>query len=357
MPIRGFVSPTTVPCRLTVWFPPPWCHWGYCPCVGCVLLTLTTNVTTPSRTLFCNLMMIFLRTSTSGDLERLNFAPQPIHRWIVCRIVSLSVRYNRLTSSSWSSRHSVRSTMSGRVEFTPSSSRPTFLEFRVCWSWREDGGNSVWVLQRRWPKLEKPAPIEKNKIKCRSKNPANLFPKTWRALSSHTQCRIGSVCCNWIFRNYTRDQQTFPPGPPFQTLYKGLGPSKVPTVQRLDVYDTVCIRNFFASQTQIPHDQMVNKKIICSASSYTKRLRVKWKILLIDEKHLQMSTTIPWTTYFIEQCVYPQTFPPDNCYTKRHRVKWKILLIDEKHPCTSATTPCPTYSIEQCVYPTLNPKP
>jgi hypothetical protein len=28
------------------------------------------------------------------------------------------------------------------------------------------------------------------------KNPANLFPETWRALSSHTQCRIGSVCCN-----------------------------------------------------------------------------------------------------------------------------------------------------------------
>ena len=26
------------------------------------------------------------------------------------------------------------STISGRVELTPSSSRPTFLEFRVCWS-------------------------------------------------------------------------------------------------------------------------------------------------------------------------------------------------------------------------------
>ena len=35
-------------------------------------------------------------------------------------------------SSSWSSKHSARVTISGRVELTPSSSRPTFLEFRVC---------------------------------------------------------------------------------------------------------------------------------------------------------------------------------------------------------------------------------
>ncbi len=39
MPIRGFVFPTTVPRRLTVRFLLLWCHWGYCPCVGCVLCT------------------------------------------------------------------------------------------------------------------------------------------------------------------------------------------------------------------------------------------------------------------------------------------------------------------------------
>ncbi len=86
-------------------------------------------------------------------------------------------------------------------------------------------------------------------------------------------------------------------------------------------YTILCIRNFFASQKQMPQDQKVNegntsptpnnrdtpissgiqiiqiivdpvshkitthKKTICSASSYTKRRRVKWKILFIDEKH------------------------------------------------------------------------
>ncbi len=38
-------------------------------------LALTRNVTAPTRTLFCNLIIIFLRTSSSGDLERLSFAP------------------------------------------------------------------------------------------------------------------------------------------------------------------------------------------------------------------------------------------------------------------------------------------
>jgi hypothetical protein len=56
---------------------------------------------------------------------------------------SMSVRYHRLTSSSWSSKHSVRDTSSGRFELNPSSSHPTFLEFSVCWSWREDGGIGV----------------------------------------------------------------------------------------------------------------------------------------------------------------------------------------------------------------------
>ncbi len=40
MPIGGFVFPTIVPRRLTVRFPLLWCHWGYCPCVGCVLCTI-----------------------------------------------------------------------------------------------------------------------------------------------------------------------------------------------------------------------------------------------------------------------------------------------------------------------------
>jgi hypothetical protein len=50
--------------------------------------------------------------------------------------------------SSWSSRHSVRSTCSGRFEFTSSSSRPTFLECSVRCSWR-GGGSGVWVFQPR----------------------------------------------------------------------------------------------------------------------------------------------------------------------------------------------------------------
>ncbi len=62
---------------------------------------MTNNVASPARTLFCNLIMILLRTSASGDFERLSFAPHPIHRWIVCSIALLSVRYNRLMSSSW----------------------------------------------------------------------------------------------------------------------------------------------------------------------------------------------------------------------------------------------------------------
>ena len=48
-----------------------------------------------------------------------------------------------------------------------------------------------------------------------------------------------------------------------------------------------------------------HKNTIFSASSYTKRRRVKWKILLIDEKHSRTSATTPWPTYSIEQCVYP----------------------------------------------------
>jgi hypothetical protein len=47
------------------------------------------------------------------------------------------------------------------------------------------------------------------------------------------------------------------------------------------------------------------KKPICSASSYTKRRSVKWKILLIDEKHPRMMVKTPWSTYSIEQCVHP----------------------------------------------------
>jgi hypothetical protein len=113
-------------------------------------------VTAPTRTLFCNLIIMFLRTSASGDLKQLSFTAYPIHRWITCRIISLSVRHSRLTSSPWSSKHSTRATSSGRLELTPSSSRPTFLEFSVCWSWREDGGNGVWVFQplkHRYPHL------------------------------------------------------------------------------------------------------------------------------------------------------------------------------------------------------------
>ena len=50
---------------------------------------------------------------------------------------------------------------------------------------------------------------------------------------------------------------------------------------------------------------MTKKKTVYSASSYTKRRRVKWKILLIDEKHPRTSATTPWPTYSIEQCVHP----------------------------------------------------
>ncbi len=45
----------------------------------------------------------------------------------------VSVTYRRLILSSWSSKHSARATSSGRLELTPSRSRPTLLECHwVC---------------------------------------------------------------------------------------------------------------------------------------------------------------------------------------------------------------------------------
>jgi len=55
--------------------------------------------------------------------------------------------------------------------------------------------------------------------------------------------------------------------------------------------------------TTTSHPQHIGT--VCSACSDTKRLRVKWKILLIDEKHPHMRATTPWPTYSIEQCVHP----------------------------------------------------
>jgi hypothetical protein len=63
-------------------------------------------------------------------------------------------------SSSWSSRNSPRDTSSGRLDLTPSSSRPTLIECRVCCYWRRGGGSVVWVFQPRWLKLQKPVPID-----------------------------------------------------------------------------------------------------------------------------------------------------------------------------------------------------
>ena len=42
-------------------------------------LTLISIVVAPASNLFCSFIMMSLRTSPSGDLERFTFAPQSIH--------------------------------------------------------------------------------------------------------------------------------------------------------------------------------------------------------------------------------------------------------------------------------------
>ncbi len=49
--------------------------------------TLISRVAAPTLTRFCSLMI--MRTSPSGDLVRLSFAPPPIHLFMAWRVASL----------------------------------------------------------------------------------------------------------------------------------------------------------------------------------------------------------------------------------------------------------------------------
>ena len=101
--------------------------------------TLISRVAAPAFTRLCSLMIIALRISPSGDRDRLNFAPPPIHLFIAWRVASLSVRYSRFSLSRWASRHSRSATSSGRFELLPSSSRPTLWECSSLCSLRWGG--------------------------------------------------------------------------------------------------------------------------------------------------------------------------------------------------------------------------
>jgi hypothetical protein len=50
----------------------------------------------------------------------------------------------------------------------------------VCWSWKEDGGDGVWVFQSRWLKLQKPVPMHLERDWKREK----LSPKCQRQSGS-----------------------------------------------------------------------------------------------------------------------------------------------------------------------------
>ena len=117
------------------------------------------RVVAPTSTLLCSFSTMTLRTSVS-DLERFNFAPTPIHLWISCRDVSLSVKYRRSIWSSCASKNSLRTTSSGRFELSPSSSLPTLLDSRIRCSYRSVCGSGVVVFQYMTLKLQKSPPID-----------------------------------------------------------------------------------------------------------------------------------------------------------------------------------------------------
>ena len=110
------------------------------------VLTLINRVVTPTSTLFCSFSTMVLRTSTSVDLERFNFAPPPIYLWITWRDVSLSVKSRRSIWSSCASKHSLRATSSGRFELRPSSSLSTLLDSRSRCSYRSSCVSGVLVF-------------------------------------------------------------------------------------------------------------------------------------------------------------------------------------------------------------------
>ncbi len=110
-------------------------------------------------TRFCSLMIMVLRTSPTGDLIRLSFAPPPIHLFMAWRVNSLSVRYRRFSLSRWASRHSRSATSSGWFELMPSSSRSTHWECRSLCSLRWGGARCCPVSHPSEDRLQKPVPI------------------------------------------------------------------------------------------------------------------------------------------------------------------------------------------------------
>ena len=97
------------------------------------------------------------RTSPSGDLVRLIFAPPPIHLLMTWRVASLSVRYSRLSLSRWDSRHSRSATSSGWFELMSSSSRPTLWECSSLCSLRWAGARCCPVSHPSEDRLQKTA--------------------------------------------------------------------------------------------------------------------------------------------------------------------------------------------------------
>ena len=97
-----------------------------------------------------------------------------------------SPKINECPFSHFSSSETVPLRMHGCMESMDMKQHP-FMTLHFC-------SENPCISPFEEPKTEVVDTPEKKNFNGEVKNPANLFPETWRVLSSRTQCRISCVC-------------------------------------------------------------------------------------------------------------------------------------------------------------------